>query len=108
MDPGVLLGPLGTNGLTAYFGLMDVGAVAEGDTVVVSAAGGSVGHFVGQMAKACGARVVGVAGSDEKCALLVDELGFDAAVNRSRRNSGPSSKRLRPIGSMCISTIPAA
>ena len=81
-DPAVLLGPLGTNGLTAYFGLMDVGGVAEGDTVVVSAAAGSVGHMVGQMAKAVGARVVGVAGSDEKCALLVEKLGFDAAVNR--------------------------
>ena len=82
LDPAVLLGPFGTNGMTAYFGLMDVGNVAEGDTVVVSAAGGSVGHMVGQMAKAAGARVVGVAGSDEKCALLVEELGFDAAVNR--------------------------
>ncbi len=82
VDPAVILGPLGTNGLTAYFGLMDVGAVTDGDTVVVSAAAGSVGHLVGQMAKAIGARVVGVAGSDEKCALLVEELGFDAAVNR--------------------------
>ncbi|MGI9235441.1 MAG: NADP-dependent oxidoreductase [Woeseiaceae bacterium] len=81
-DPAVLLGPLGTNGLTAYFGLMDVGGVTAGDIVVVSAAAGSVGHFVGQMAKANGAKVVGVAGSDDKCALLVEELGFDAAVNR--------------------------
>ena len=81
-DPAVLLGPLGNNGMTAYFGLTEIGRVAEGETVVVSAAGGSVGHFVGQMAKASGARVVGVVGSDEKCALLVDELGFDAAVNR--------------------------
>ena len=81
-DPAHLLGPLGTNGLTAYFGLFDVGQVADGETVVVSAAAGSVGHIVGQMAKAVGARVIGVAGSDEKCQLLVDELGFDAAVNR--------------------------
>jgi NADPH-dependent curcumin reductase CurA len=81
-DPAHLLGPLGTNGLTAYFGLFDVGRVVEGETVVVSAAAGSVGHMVGQMAKAVGARVVGVAGSDEKCGLLIDELGFDAAVNR--------------------------
>lgn len=80
--PAHLLGPLGTNGLTAYFGLFDVGQAGEGDTVVVSAAAGSVGHMVGQMAKAVGATVVGIAGSDEKCALLVDELGFDAAVNR--------------------------
>ena len=82
LDPALALGPLGTNGLTAYFGLLDVGRVAEGDTVVVSAAAGSVGHMVGQMAKASGARVVGIAGSDEKCAMLVDQLGFDAAINR--------------------------
>ena len=81
-DPAHLLGPLGTNGLTAYFGLVEVGRVTAGETVVVSAAAGSVGHLVGQMAKALGARVVGVAGSDEKCALLTGELGFDAAVNR--------------------------
>jgi len=81
-DTGHLLGPLGTNGLTAYFGLTDVGQVAEGDTVVVSAAAGSVGHLVGQIAKAAGASVVGVVGSDQKRALLTDELGFDAAVNR--------------------------
>ncbi|MGI9594519.1 MAG: NADP-dependent oxidoreductase [Acidimicrobiales bacterium] len=81
-DPAHLLGPLGTNGLTAYFGLVDVGGVEAGQTVVVSAAAGSVGHLVGQMAKAGGARVVGVAGSDEKCRLLTGELGFDAAVNR--------------------------
>jgi len=81
-DPGLLLGPLGINGLTAYFGLIRVGEVAGGETVVVSAAAGSVGHLVGQIAKVMGARVVGVAGSEEKCRLLVDELGFDAAVNR--------------------------
>lgn len=81
-DPAHLLGPLGTNGLTAYFGLIDVGRVEQDQTVVVSAAAGSVGHLVGQMAKAKGAKVVGVAGSDEKCRLLVDRLGFDAAINR--------------------------
>lgn len=96
VDPAVLLGPLGNNGLTAYFGLTDVGQVGEGDTVVVSAAGGSVGHFVGQMAKASGARVVGVAGSNEKCALLVDELGFDAAVNRKSENFRTEFKAATP------------
>ncbi len=80
-DPALHLGVLGTNGLTAYFGLFEVGAPQPGETVVVSAAAGSVGHIVGQLAKLHGCRVVGVAGSDEKCRRIVDELGFDAAVN---------------------------
>ena len=82
LDPALHLGVLGTNGLTAYFGLLDVGRPEAGETVVVSAAAGSVGHIVGQIAKTQGCRVVGVAGSDEKCSLLVDELGFDVAINR--------------------------
>lgn len=81
ITPEVQLGALGTNGLTAYFGLLDVGDPQPGETVVVSAAGGSVGHLVGQIAKIKGARVVGVAGSDAKCQSLIDDLGFDTAVN---------------------------
>ncbi len=81
VDPAMHLGALGTNGLTAYFGLLDVGRPVAGETVVVSAASGSVGHLVGQIAKAAGCRVVGVAGSPDKCALLVERLGFDAAVD---------------------------
>ena len=80
-DPALHLGVLGTNGLTAYFGLLEIGRPQPGQTVVVSAAAGSVGHIVGQIAKLKGCRVVGVAGSDEKCKTLVDELGFDVAVN---------------------------
>lgn len=80
-DAALHLGLLGTNGLTAYFGLLEIGRPEPGRTVVVSAAAGSVGHMVGQIAKRHGCRVVGVAGSDEKCRLLVDELGFEAAVN---------------------------
>ena len=80
-DLALHLGTLGTNGLTAYFGLLEVGKAREGETVVVSAAAGSVGHTVGQIAKIRGCRAVGVAGSDEKCKILVDELGFDSAVN---------------------------
>lgn len=80
-DPALHLGLLGTNGLTAYFGLFEIGRPEPGETVVVSAAAGSVGHMVGQLAKHHGCRVVGVAGSDEKCDLLVNELGFDTAVN---------------------------
>ncbi len=82
IDPSVHLGVLGTNGLTAYFGLLDVGQAVAGETVVVSAAAGSVGHMVGQLAKLQGSRVVGVAGSEGKCRLLEDELGFDVALDR--------------------------
>ena len=82
LDPAHHLGVLGTNGLTAYFGLLAVGEPKAGDTVLVSAAAGSVGHIVGQLAKIRGCRVIGVAGSDAKCDLLVNELSFDAAVNR--------------------------
>jgi len=80
-DPALELGALGGNGLTAYFGLLDIGRPRAGETVVVSAAAGSVGHMVGQIAKREKCRVVGVAGSDEKCRMLVDDLGFDTAVN---------------------------
>lgn len=80
-DPALHLGALGTNGLTAYFGLLEVGKPETGETVVVSAAAGSVGHVVGQIAKLKGCHTVGVTGSDEKCRVLEDELGFDAAVN---------------------------
>src|SRR6478752_1219808 len=81
VDPSTALGALGTNGLTAYFGLLSVGQPQPGETVLVSAAAGSVGHLVGQIAKRSGCRVIGVAGSDDKCRLLVDELGFDEAIS---------------------------
>ncbi len=83
--PGVstsaYLGVLGVTGLTAWVGLKDIGRPQPGETVLVSAAGGAVGSVVGQIAKIQGARVVGVAGGSEKCALLTKRLGFDAAVN---------------------------
>ncbi|MFK7987993.1 MAG: NADP-dependent oxidoreductase [Sandaracinaceae bacterium] len=81
VDPRAALAVLGHIGLTAYFGLLDVGRPKEGDTVLVSAAAGATGSLVGQIAKLSGCRVVGTAGSDEKCAWLTDELGFDAAIN---------------------------
>ena len=79
--PSMYLGILGTTGLTAYFGLMELGKPRAGDTVVVSAAAGAVGSVVGQLAKINGCRVVGIAGGSEKCAYVVDELGFDSAID---------------------------
>jgi NADPH-dependent curcumin reductase len=75
------LGALGMPGMTAYFGLLEVGAPKEGETVVVSGAAGAVGSVVGQIAKLKGCRVVGIAGGPEKCKWIVDELGFDAAID---------------------------
>lgn len=75
------LGVLGMPGFTAYVGLLELGQPKEGETVVVSAASGAVGSVVGQIAKLKGCRVVGIAGADDKCDYVVDELGFDAAVN---------------------------
>jgi NADPH-dependent curcumin reductase CurA len=75
------LGVLGMPGATAYFGFTDVGEPAPGDTVVVNAAAGAVGSVVGQLARIGGCEVVGIAGSDAKTKWLVDELGFDHAIN---------------------------
>ncbi len=75
------LGVLGIGGLTAYFGLLDVGRPEPGQTVVVSGAAGAVGSVAGQIARIKGCRVVGIAGGSEKCSWLLDELGFDAAID---------------------------
>jgi len=75
------LGTLGMPGMTAYCGLLDIGRPAAGETVVVSGAAGAVGGVVGQIAKLKGARAVGIAGGPEKCRYVVEELGFDAAVD---------------------------
>src|ERR1700743_3293094 len=75
------LSAYGSAGLTAYFGLLDVGKPKEGETVVVSAAAGSVGSIVGQIARIKGCRVVGIAGGKDKYHWLTSELGFDAAVD---------------------------
>ncbi len=76
-----LLSVYGVAGLTAYFGLLDVGRPQTGETLVVSAAAGSVGSLVGQIAKIKGCRVIGIAGGAEKCRWLIEHLGFDAAVD---------------------------
>jgi NADPH-dependent curcumin reductase len=78
------LGTLGINGLTAYFGLLEIGKPKSGETLVVSAAAGATGSIAGQIGKINGCRVVGIAGSDEKCKWIKDELGFDTAINYKR------------------------
>ncbi len=75
------LGALGIPGLTAYFGLLDVGRPSESDTVVVSGAAGGVGSVAGQIARIKGCRVIGIAGGPEKCRWLIDDLGLDAAID---------------------------
>ena len=76
----------GITGLTAYWGFLDIGKPVSGETVLVSAAAGAVGMIVGQIAKIKGCHVVGVAGTDEKCRWIVDELGFDSAINYKNEN----------------------
>ncbi len=75
------IGTLGMPGMTAYFGLLDIGQPKEGETVVVSGAAGAVGSLVGQIAKIKGCRVVGIAGGKDKCNYLTSELGFDEAID---------------------------
>ena len=75
------LGTLGINGLTAYFGLLDVGKPQSGETLVISAAAGATGSIAGQIGKIHGCRVIGIAGSDDKCRWIKEELGFDYAIN---------------------------
>lgn len=89
----------GMPGLTAYFGIIDIGQPKEGETVVVSGAAGAVGMIVGQIAKLKGCRVVGIAGSDEKIAYLKDELGFDEVVNyKTTENIREDLKAVCPDG----------
>ena len=94
--PSYYLGVLGMPGLTAYFGITDIGKPEKGETVLISGAAGAVGLVAGQISKILGARVAGLAGSDEKCRLLKDQFGFDAAINYR------TSKTLRKdIAALC-------
>ena len=93
-----LLSVYGIAGLTAYFGLLKVGEPKPGETVVVSAAAGSVGSLVGQIAKIKGCRVVGIAGGDNKCAWLKRELGFDATIDYKTQAVGGALKEAAPKG----------
>ena len=101
-EPGIplprLLGACGTSGVTAYYGLTDIAPVAAGETLVVSAAAGSVGSIAGQIGKIMGARVVGIAGGPDKCRYLVDELGFDAAVDYKTQDWKKALKDATPGG----------
>jgi len=97
VPPHVALGIFGITGMTAYFGLLDVGRLKEGDVVVVSGAAGATGSTVGQIAKIKGAgKVIGIAGGPEKCSWIVDELGFSAAIDYKNENV---SARLRELAS---------
>jgi len=92
------LGVLGMTGMTAYFGLLDVAGINEGETVVVSGAAGAVGSVVGQIARIKGCRVVGIAGGEQKCSYLVDELGFDAAIDYKREDLRKALREHCPKG----------
>ncbi len=104
IDPSIApistaIGVLGMPGLTAYFGLLEIGQPKAGETVVISGAAGAVGMVVGQIAKIKGCRVVGIAGSDDKVRYLIDELGFDGAFNyKTTKNYVEKLKELCPQG----------
>ncbi len=91
-------GTLAVAGPTAYVGLLEIGKPQPGDTVVVTAAAGAVGALVGQIAKIQGCRVIGIAGSDDKCRWLTEELGFDAAINYRSENVLDGLRREAPNG----------
>ncbi|BCI88070.1 hypothetical protein NIIDMKKI_32760 [Mycobacterium kansasii] len=95
-------------GLTAWIGIRDVGRPRAGETVVVSAAAGAVGSVAGQLAKADGARVVGIAGGQEKCALLTEQLGFDAAVDHRADDWPAQLAAATPTASTSTSKTSAA
>jgi NADPH-dependent curcumin reductase CurA len=96
--PSTALGVLGMPGLTAYFGLLDIGSPQAGETVAVSGAAGAVGSVVGQIAKIKGCSVVGIAGSEEKERFLIEELAFDQAVNYREPNWQEGLKEACPDG----------
>jgi NADPH-dependent curcumin reductase CurA len=94
----VHLGALGISGLTAYFGLLDIGRPEPGQTVVVSGAAGSVGSVVGQVARINGCRTIGIAGGEQKCRWLVEDVGFDAAIDYKNADLRAELKTHAPDG----------
>ncbi|MBL0968689.1 MAG: NADP-dependent oxidoreductase [Brevundimonas sp.] len=89
---------MGMTGMTAWFGVTDVLQPKAGETIVISAAAGAVGSIAGQVAKAHGARVIGIAGGPDKCRWLTEELGFDAAIDYKNEDVGDALDRLAPDG----------
>jgi NADPH-dependent curcumin reductase CurA len=98
VSPTAMLGVLGTTGLTAYCGLFKLGEPKPGDTVVVSGAAGATGSVVGQLAKLAGCRTIGIAGGPEKCGWLVNQVGFDAAIDYRADDLRAKLKELAPGG----------
>ena len=94
----VYVGALGATGLTAYFGLLDVGQAKAGDTVVISGAAGATGMVAGQIAKIKGCRAIGIAGGAEKCSYIVKDLGFDAAIDYKSENVLEAVRKHCPKG----------
>jgi NADPH-dependent curcumin reductase CurA len=92
------IGTLGMPGMTAYFGILEVGKLKDGDVVVVSGAAGAVGSVVGQIAKIKGCTVVGIAGGPEKCRYVVEELGFDACIDYKNDSVAAGLKEHCPKG----------
>lgn len=92
------IGTLGMPGMTAYFGILEVGKIKEGDVVLVSGAAGAVGSIVGQIAKIKGCTVVGIAGGAHKCEYLINELGFDGAIDYKNESVRECLKELCPKG----------
>ncbi len=100
------MGPLGMTGITAYFGLLEVGKPEKGETLLVSAAAGAVGSVVCQIGKIKGMRVIGLAGSEDKCRWLKDDLGIDEAINYRDANAYAQLKQACPKGiDVCFENV---
>jgi NADPH-dependent curcumin reductase CurA len=98
VGPTAALGPLGTTGMTAYFGMLEIGRPSAGEIVVVSGAAGATGSIAGQLAKLRGARTIGIAGGEEKCEWLTAVAGFDGAIDYKAGDVGARIRELAPGG----------
>ena len=94
----VYIGTLGMPGMTAYFGILEVGKIKEGETVLVSGAAGAVGSVVGQIAKIKGCKVIGIAGGPEKCKYVVEQLGFDSCIDYKNESVRTELRKAAPKG----------